>query len=224
MSNSGKLGHLSVGVFECARACVSRALFLLFCLCFVSRSLEWDCLRQRRYSSHDGLSLKISGVSRLVRARMYTRLFAGEGLRVTLCLRLHACLILLSLIVTVVPRRPSLKLISHSGGFFVCGQPLLIRILPLGLLWYWNPPMVWESSIGEYQQCSDCHSISQSSLTRFWLSGPEWRLLILSYATHIQFFPKCHSNVSHHISHWIYCMSRDTFFLCCFCKSALTLI
>lgn len=36
-----------------------------------------------------------------------------------LCLRLHACLILLSLIVTVVQRRPSLKLISHSGGFFV---------------------------------------------------------------------------------------------------------
>ncbi len=173
MSNSGKLGHLSVGVFECARACVSRALLLLFCLCFVSCSLEWDCLRQRRYSSHDGLSQKISGVSRLVRARMYTRLFAGAGLRVFVfassrmpdspLANRHGC-----------SRRSSLKLISHSGGFFVWGQPLLIRILPLGLLWYWNPPMVRESSIGEYQQCSDCHSISQSSLAHSFLALRAW--------------------------------------------------
>lgn len=30
-----------------------------------------------------------------------------------------------------------------------------------------------ESSIGEYQQCPDYHSISQSSVTHFWLSQPE---------------------------------------------------
>ncbi len=106
-------------------------------------------------------------------ARMYTRLFAGAGLRVFVfassrmpdspLANRHGC-----------SRRPSLKLISHSGGFFVWGQPLLIRILPLGLLWYWNPPMVRESSIGEYQQCSDCHSISQSSLAHSFLALRAW--------------------------------------------------
>ncbi len=197
-----------------------------FCLCFVSRSLEWDCLRQRRYSSHDGLSQKISGVSRLVRARMYTRLFAGAGLRVFVfassrmpdspLANRHGCL-----------RRPSLKLISHSGGFLclrtaaadknTASRALVILKSSNGERVFnrWISAVLWlPFNLPELAR----------SLTRFWLSGPEWRLLILSYATHIQFFPKCHSNVSHHISHWIYCTSLDTFFLCCFCKSALTLI
>lgn len=86
MSNSGKLRHLSARASERTGdgAFPERRRFL-FCLCFVFRSLELNCPQQRRYSSRDSVSQKISlersRVSRLafVCARVRARVYARRG-------------------------------------------------------------------------------------------------------------------------------------------------
>lgn len=176
----------------------------LFCLCFVFRSLEFNCPQQRRYSSRDSISQKISLERSLVSRLVFVcaqcvpaYMCAIEGLRAFVfgssctpdfpLANRHGC-----------TGRALIKGCISSG--FFCPRLPLIRIRPLGLLWYWNPPMVRKSLQSESISSA---LISIQSPPQFCLSRPEWRppsLFIPSYTARLQFFPKCHSNVSRHIT------------------------
>lgn len=105
---------------------------------------------------------------------MYLRLFAGEGLCAfvfassrmpdSALANRHGC-----------SQRPSLKLISHfeGGGGSLSAAAADKNTASRALVILKSSNGEKESSIGEYQQCLDYHSISQSLCAHFWLARPE---------------------------------------------------